>query len=180
MTPHRACSIALASLLVLAACGKKGGGDAAPESASAAPPATQAATTKPAAPASFDVPFKGTYKKTAKVAFKNGQRFRTSTNQGTATMTIEAGKVTYHLEYQDGSKTAHVTETYSFTQADVRTIPEGFDVNITFVNMDADTKSYNPDSKNTKIEARKQGANAWEIGFLYQDTGGVQAGMEFR
>lgn len=49
---------------------------------------------------------------------------------------------------------------------------------LTFVNMDSDTTHYNPDSKDVKIEARKQ-AGGYEMGFLYRDTGGVQAGMEF-
>jgi hypothetical protein len=83
------------------------------------------------------------------------------------------------VEYTSGSgASAHVTELYSFAQSDVHTVSDGLDANLTYVSMDSDDKGYNPDSKDVKVEARKQGAG-WEIGFLYRDTGGIQAGSEF-
>jgi hypothetical protein len=116
---------------------------------------------------------------TAKVAFKNGQRFRTDTGQGKATLTIEPGKVTYHVEYPHKGASAYATEIYSFAQSDMATVSDGVDVKLTFVSLDSNDKGFNPDSKDPKIEARKQ-AGGYEIGFLYRDTGGVQGGIEFR
>jgi hypothetical protein len=162
--------IVLAAATAFAPGCKKG--DATTESTA------QSAAPKGATLPSFNVPFKGNYKRTAKVAYKNGQRIRTSTSEGFGTLSIEAGRVVFHVEYPEGARTAHVTETYRFAESDIRAIPEGYDVPLVFVNMDSDTKNYNPDSKVPKLEARKQ-AGGWEIGFLFQDTGGVQVGMEF-
>jgi len=55
----------------------------------------------------------------------------------------------------------------------------GYNVPLVFQKMDSDTKGYSPDSKDPKIEIRREGSG-WEIGFLYRDTNGVQGGIEFR
>jgi hypothetical protein len=179
---HRRAFLPLAALLLatLPACPKKSE-DAPPAktSAPAPPPPPPAPRPAPAKPA-FDVPFQGKYSRTAKVTYKNGQRVRLVNAGGTATMTIEAGKVTYAQTYQDGPHLDHVTQIYTFTAADMRPVAGGgYDVALTFQKMDADTKNYSPDSKEPKIEARRQGSS-WEIGFLYRDTGGIQGGIEFR
>lgn len=175
----KARTLALVALSLAAALGcKRKEEPAATTAAPAPPPPPPAPRPAPAAP-SFDVPFKGTYTRTAKVTYKNNQRIRLVNAAGTATMTIEAGKVTYVQSYPDGGRTAHVTETYTFNKADMRPVTGGYDVPLVFQKMDTDAKNYWPDSKDPKIEARKQGPG-WEIGFLYRDTNGVNGGIEFR
>lgn len=177
MLHRRSITIAFAlSLASLAGCTKKEDPAPAPSAAPAPPPPAP----RPApAPPAFDVPFKGTYSRTAKVTYKNNQRVRLGNAAGTASVTLEAGKVTYAQTYPDGARTAHVTETYTFAQSDMRPVAGGYDVPLAFRNMDSDTKRYSPDSKDPKLEARKQGSG-WEIGFLYRDLNGVNGGIEFR
>ena len=63
------------------------------------------------------MPFEGTYTRTAKVTYKNGERVRLVNAGGTATMSVAAGKITYVQTYPEGKRTAHVTQTYTFARA---------------------------------------------------------------
>lgn len=175
-----------AAIAFLPACDKlrglAGKGKAAP-SAVAAPP-TPPAPVAPAAADAADVPFKGTYTRYAKATYdKNGRKISTLNAKGVGTLTIEPGKVIFDQTYTERSGAeARVTQTYSFTESDVRPITgaaSGFDVKLTFVNMDSSTKSYYPDDRNPKLQARKL-AQGWQFGLLVMDGNGVNGGQEFR
>src|SRR5262245_8190527 len=136
--------IAAAALFALGSCKKddatapagKASAKAPPAASTPAPVQVKPQPPEPPPPAAFDVPFKGKYTRTAKVTYKNGQRVRLVNAAGVATMTIEPGKVTYVQTYPENGKTSHVTETYTFTQADVHQAANGFDVPLTFQKLD--------------------------------------------
>jgi hypothetical protein len=172
---HLAVVVSCAVLLSTCACDRlKGGGPDGDGTGKAGTPML---------PAGPDVPFKGTYTRYAKVTYKDGQRIQTLNAKGVGTLTIEPGRVTFAQTYNDSDgREAHVTQTYSFGQNDVRPITgsvSGYDVALTFVKMDSDTKRYSPDKRNPQIQARKQ-ASGWQIGLLLTDDNGVSGGQEFR
>ena len=77
----------------------------------------------------FDVPFVGSYNRTAKVTYRNGRRVTMDSSKGTSTLKIEPGLVTFYVQYaQRSGGDAHVTQTYSFTAADMHPVTGGYDV----------------------------------------------------
>ena len=132
--------------------------------------------------AAFAVPFAGSYKRTAKIAFRNGQRVTVANSKGLATLTIEPGKVTFDQTYPASDvPEARVTQTYHFTEADMKPAEGGgFDVALVFDKMESNTKNYFADDKDPKLQARRIGANAWQIGLLLKDANGTHGGSEFR
>ena len=171
---------ALAALASLPACDKLRGASGKGE-ASAAP---SGAAPKPVVPAAavppLDVPFKGTFTRTAKVSYRNGQRIVVANMKGSATLQIEPGTITFKQTYPGTDvKEAHVTQIYSFAQSDVKQVTGGYDVDLKFVKMDADTKAYFPDDRNPHIQARRL-ADGWQIGLLLADANGTHGGSEFR
>jgi hypothetical protein len=130
--------------------------------------------------ATGDMPFLGKFSKYAEAAWKNGKRVRVSNSNGTATLTVESGKVTYDQTYTSGGKSQRVVQTYTFTPANVKSIGGGnYDVNLTFEAMTGDTQHYSPDKNRPLLEARKQGGT-WEMGLVTTDNNGVMGGVEFK
>ncbi len=173
------CTALVALALGASACdrlkGKGTGGDStgAPTGAS-----TGAAPVLPAR-SDPEVAFAGTFTKYAVSTFKNGKRVVSTNNSGQQTITIGQGKAIWAQTYTSGGKVSHVTQTYAYTQSDVKEVPGGFDVALVWQNMEADTKSYSPDKNQPKLQARKQGT-AWQIGLLTTDNNGVSGGVEFK
>ena len=174
-------------LLALPACGK-GHSGSSKDSASAAPAKTTSAvvaptTTTAAGPvANFEVPFKGTFDRKAKIAFRNGQQVTVANSRGVGTLKIEPGLVTFTQTYPGNDVAeARVVQTYTFTQADMHPVENGgYDVKLVFQKMDSNTKGYFADDKDPKIQARKFGLNQWQIGLLLMDANGTHGGSEFR
>ncbi len=182
-TTRSTLALGAALLLSLPACGKLGGGSSK-DSATASP-----VTTGPVVPASmptaakpsFDVPFRGSFTRTAKIAFRNGQQVSVANAKGLGTLAIEPGLITFSQTYADGGKTEHVTQTYSFTQGDMKPVANGgYDVKLKFEKMDSDAKNYFPDDRDPHIQARKIGPTQWQIGLLLMDGNGTHGGSEFR
>jgi len=123
-------ALALCLALGPLACGKLRGGSsndtAATATGTASPPVT------PAVAIQTEQPFAGTYTKYAVSTFKNGQRVVSTNNQGQSTLTIAQGLATWAQTYTSAGKVSHVTQTSSFTPADVRTVTGGYDVTLTF------------------------------------------------
>ncbi|MEJ7729147.1 MAG: hypothetical protein WKG00_08025 [Polyangiaceae bacterium] len=164
-------------LALLCACKLfKGKDDADLDAGAAVRPPTPAL---PAAPAT-DVEFAGTFTKTAQFTIRNGQRFNSATGKGTGTVTVGNGKVVYALTYPGTDvATAVVTQTYSYGPGDVRPVAGGFDATLVFVKMDSNTKNFNADSTNPRLQARRSGGS-WQIGLTTTDSNGVFGGVEFR
>jgi hypothetical protein len=109
-----------------------------------------------------------------------GLEERQANSNGTATLTVEAGKVTYDQTYTSSGKTQRVVQTYSYAPTAVRPIAGGhYDITLTFVEMTGDTQHYSPDKNRPKLEARKQAAG-WEMGLITTDDQGVMGGVEFK
>ncbi len=165
----------------LFACSKLRGtdkGDATAQPTTA--PAPLAAAPNAPAATGPSVPFVGTFTKYAEVTFdKNHRPIHTSNSNGKGTLTVDPGRVSYAQVYPYRGKQEHVTQFYSFTDADVHPVTGGFDVSLTFVRMDSDSTTYSPDRNAVKIQARKQTAG-WQIGFNSTDNNGVTGGAEFR
>lgn len=141
---------------------------------------TPAPPQQPAAPPGADVPFKGKYSKFAESTWKNGRPVRVANANGAATLTVEAGKVTYAQTYVNRGKTNHVTQVYTFTRENIRPVQAGgYDVAMTFQSISGDTQAYSPDKNNPQIQARKQ-AGGWEIGLITTDNNGIMGGVEFK
>lgn len=173
-------AIAAFACLAVAAFGCKKGGATTDSAPSAAPAPPKADTGAPATPApAANEPFAGTYQRTHELVMKNGQRLALDNTKGTASIQVGGGKVVYTQQYPSRGTTAHVTQTYSYTPGDIKTVSGGFDVTLKFVDMQADTKSYNPDKNNPKVEARRTGST-WQIGFTSVDDKGVWGGVEFQ
>lgn len=163
--------------LTLGACAKKDAGGAGPSGSGAA---TSAPAATGQAAAAGATPFLGTYTKYAEAAWKNGKRTRVTNSSGTATLTVEAAKVTYDQTYTAGGKSRRVVQTYSYAPTAVKPLAGGhYDVALTFLEMTGDTQSYSPDKNRPKLEARKQ-AGGWEIGLITTDDQGVMGGVEFK
>jgi hypothetical protein len=165
-------------LALLCACKLlKGKDDAELDAGAAVTPPTPAA---PAAPAT-DVEFAGTFTKTAQFTVRNGQRFNSATGKGTGSITVGNGKVVYALTYPGTDvATAVVTQTYSYGPGDVHPVAGGFDATLVFVKMDSNTKNFNPDSTNPRLQARRIAGAGWQIGLTTTDSKGVFGGVEFR
>lgn len=134
----------------------------------------------PPSPPRADVPFKGMYNKIAEATWKNGRRVRVANANGSATLTVEAGKVTYAQSYMNRGKMNNVTQVYTFTRENIKPVQGGgYDVAMTFQSISGDTQAYSPDKNNPKIEARKQ-TGGWEIGLLTTDNNGIMGGVEFK
>jgi hypothetical protein len=174
-------TLALVSLLVPAfASGcfpkKKDDSDkpAATATAKPAPPPPP----PPAPPPAPDVAFAGKYTKFAEATWKNGQKVRVANENGTASIVIGSGRVTFAQTYKVRGKVQNVTQVYTYAAADAKPATGGFDLAIVYQSISGDTQSYNPDRINPRIEARKQ-AGGWEIGLTTTDAKGVMGGVEF-
>ncbi len=181
-------SAATVALLVLGmgllGCNRlKGGSDKTDSSSSAKPPSATAKGGGATVEATNlnDVEFGGRYSKTAEFTMMNGRRVSNATNKGSGSLVLGGGKAIYTQSYPGSDvPTAVVTQTYSYGPGDVKAVSGGFDVTLVFVNMDSNTKNYNPDKNNPKIQARKIAGAGWQIGMLTTDDKGVFAGVEFR
>jgi len=168
-------------LVLLCACKLfKGKEDEAPDAGGGAVVTPTPTPAAPNAPAT-DVEFAGTFSRTAQFTVRNGQRFNSATGKGTATLTVGNGKVVYALQYPGSDvPTAIVTQTYSYTPGDVHSVTGGFDTTLTFVKMDSNTKNFNADSTNPRLQARRVGGSGWQVGLTTTDSKGVFGGTEFR
>jgi len=145
-----------------------------------APPPPPPPPAPPAPPPRAGVPFAGRYTKYAEATWKNGRRVRVGNANGSATLTIASGKVTYDQTYTARGKKNRVIQVYTFTPHDMKpTAGGGYDVAMIFQSISGDTKSYSPDRNRPKLEARKQ-ASGWEIGLITTDNNGVMGGVEFK
>lgn len=134
----------------------------------------------PPAPPKADVPFKGVYTKFAEATWKNGRRYPVTNANGTATLNVQPGVVTYSQTYTARGKKRTVIQVYTFTQDQVKPVANGgYDVAMMFSSMTGDTEGYSPDKNNPKLQARKQ-ASGWEVGLTTTDNNGVMGGVEFR
>jgi hypothetical protein len=176
----------LATTLCLSACDKlkglTGKGDSPkPAASSKAVSGTSGGTETAPAVDTSDVAFGGKYTKTAEFTMRNGRRFSSGSSKGTASIMVGGGKVVWAQSYPgDDVPTAIVTQTYSYAPENVKKVSGGFDVALTFVNMDSNTKNYNPDKSNPNLQAREIKGVGWQIGLTTTDTNGVFAGTEFR
>ena len=169
--------IALGALL-LAGCPKKDAGGGGPTGSESG--AVTAAPAGGGAKATGDTPFAGKYTKYAEAAWKNGKRIRVTNSTGTATLLVEASKVTYDQTYTSGGKSQRVVQTYTYAANNVKPLAGGnYDVNLTFESMTGDTQNYSPDKNKPLLEARKQ-AGGWELGLVTTDNNGVMGGVEFK
>jgi hypothetical protein len=181
LAPLGPIALACASLL-LGGCAKKAAGDAATSGAAtaAAAPAQATAAAATTAAATGDVAFKGTYTKYAEAEWKNGRRFRVANSNGTATIVVDSGKVTYAQQYTLKGQAQKVTQVYTFTTASMKPLGGGsFDVSLTWQSIEGDTKSYSPDKNKPILEVRHQGSG-YEIGLVTTDNNGVMGGVEFK
>jgi hypothetical protein len=166
--------LALASLT--AGCRKKHKDDDEPK---AKPAAAKPRPAKPAKP-TFAAPFDGTYTKVAEATWKNGRRVRVANANGSATLKIEGGRVTYAQTYTMRGKVNHVTQIYTFGPESMKPVQGGgYDVAIVYQSISGDTQNYSPDKNNPKLEARKQVAG-WSLGLITTDNNGVMGGVEFK
>lgn len=167
--------------LLTSSCCKKPDSDSAPPAppvATTAVPATTA--TAPSIPsATFDVPFKGNYRRHAGITIKNGRRVPSATAKGSAILLVESGKVTYTVTYPSGGKDITVTQVYTFTEADMKAVRHGaYDVTLTWQSIDTDKSIYSPDKNKPSLEVVSS-SKGWEIGFRTTDNNGVTIGAEF-
>jgi hypothetical protein len=170
---------ALPVVLVLSlpgCCRKPSSDEQPPPVASSTAPVVN--TPAPVAPSGPAVAFMGTYRKHAESVYKNGRRLSSATSKGSGELKVEPGKVTYAQTYPERGHDVHVTQIYSFTERDVVPHGTGFDVKLTFVSMESDTKNYAPDKNRPKLDVVKS-VKGWEIGLVTTDDNGAMAGAEF-
>ena len=124
--------------------------------------------------------FPGTVEATEDALVIDGKRIRVTNSTGTATLLVEASKVTYDQTYTSGGKSQRVVQTYTYAANNVKPLAGGnYDVNLTFESMTGDTQNYSPDKNKPLLEARKQ-AGGWELGLVTTDNNGVMGGVEFK
>lgn len=129
-----------AALAIVLAIG--GTGCCKKEEKSPAEPASSVATAAPP-PAPAAAPEKkedgsswaGTYLRYGEAVRRNGKKIPSPTTAGKGTLTLEAGKVTYFLEYGPGLKNK-ITQVYTFTPENIAQVKNGYNVQLTWQSME--------------------------------------------
>ena len=135
---------------------------------------------RPAARRGGNVPFHGVFAKFAEGTFRNGRRVRMANSNGSATVRVEHGRVTYDQTYVSGGMLKRVIQVYSFNPGDVRHAgPGDYEVMLTFRGISGDTYGYSPDRNDPRLEAHRVGSG-WELSLLTTDNNGVVGVVEFQ